>query len=253
MSGHSKWANIKYRKAKVDAQRGKIFTRLGRELMVAVKEGGPDPENNVRLKLAVQKAREANMPNENIARVIQRASGEAGGENFTEALYEGYGPGGVAVLLEILTDNRNRTAAEIRHLFNRYGGSLGESGCVAWMFESQGVVQVPVAASREDVDDIMLQAIESGADDVNDQGDYVEIITAPDQMEGIKEALEGVGYRVERAEIAMIPKTTVPINDPDQARRVLHLLDALEEHDDVQEVYANFDIPDDLMEEMQEA
>lgn len=252
MSGHSKWANIKYRKAKVDAQRGQMFTKLGREIMVAVKEGGPDPENNVRLKLAIQKARGANMPNDNIARIIQRASGETRGSGYEEVTYEGYGPGGVAILLQLLTDNRNRAAGEIRYLFSRHGGNLGDSGCVAWMFEARGVIEVSLA-SRAEVDDVMLQAIEAGAADVNDEDDRVEVITAMDQLESVRRALEEQGYHIERAEISMVPQTTVPVNDPDQARRLLRLLEALEEHEDVQEVYANFDIPDSLMEEVHQA
>lgn len=250
MSGHSKWANIKHRKTKVDAQRGKLFTKLGRELIVAAREGGPDPENNARLKAAIQRAREANMPNENIMRAIQRGAGELGGAAYEELTYEGYGPGGVALMLSLVTDNRNRTASEIRYLFNRYGGSLGEAGCVSWMFNPKG--QILVSVSGHEADEAMLAAIEAGAEDVNNQGDVVEVITAPDQLAQVSEALKQAGYTLEQARITMVPQTTVPVTEAEQAQKLLRLLDALEDHDDVQEVYSNFDLPDELMEQLQE-
>lgn len=254
MSGHSKWANIKHRKAKVDAQRGKLFTKLGRELIVAARLGGGDPEANPRLKLAVQRAREANMPMESIQRAIQRGTGEIAGASYEEMVYEGYGPGGVAILLNLTTDNRNRTAAEIRHLFARHGGSLGESGCVAWMFASRGLITVELDQQTLPADEIMLYAIEAGAEDVNqhEEDNAVEVITRPEDLEAVKGALLEKGIQVTAAEVSMLPKTTVPVTEPEVARRLLRLLDALEDHDDVQAVYANFDIPAGLMREIAE-
>lgn len=254
MSGHSKWANIKHRKAKVDAQRGKLFTKLGRELIVAARLGGGDPEANPRLKLAVQRAREANMPMESIQRAIQRGTGEIAGASYEEMVYEGYGPGGVAILLNLTTDNRNRTAAEIRHLFARHGGSLGESGCVAWMFASRGLITVELDHQTLPADEIMLYAIEAGAEDVNqhEEDNAIEVITRPEDLEAVKGALLEKGIQVTAAEVSMLPKTTVPVTEPEVARRLLRLLDALEDHDDVQAVYANFDIPAGLMREIAE-
>jgi YebC/PmpR family DNA-binding regulatory protein len=248
MSGHSKWANIKHRKAKVDAQRGKLFTRLGRELIVAARLGGGDPEANPRLKLAIQRAREANMPMESIQRAIQRGTGEIAGASYEE----GYGPGGVAILLNLTTNNRNRTAAEIRHLFSRYGGSLGESGCVAWMFDSRGLITVDMDVSAPEGEEIMLWAIEAGADDVNynEEDHIIEVVTAPGNLETVKEALAAKGVPVATAEVTMLPQSTVSVSDPDVARRLLRLLDVLEDHDDVQAVYANFDIPAGLLQEI---
>jgi YebC/PmpR family DNA-binding regulatory protein len=254
VSGHSKWANIKHRKARVDAQKGKLFTRLGRELIVAARLGGGDPEANPRLKLAIQRAREANMPMENIQRAIQKGTGEIAGETYEEVVYEGYGPGGVAIMLSLATDNRNRTASEIRHLFSRYGGNLGESGCVAWMFESRGLITVELEDVSQTADDIMLWAIEAGAEDVNlrEEDNFIEIVTEPGQLEQVRKALEGRRVAVASAEVTMLPKTTVSISDPELARRVLRLVDVLEDHDDVQAVYANFDIPASLMRELEE-
>ncbi|MBC7347725.1 MAG: YebC/PmpR family DNA-binding transcriptional regulator [Clostridia bacterium] len=254
MSGHSKWANIKHRKAKVDAQRGKLFTKLGRELIVAARLGGGDPEANPRLKLAVQRAREANMPMESIQRAIQRGTGEIAGASYEEMVYEGYGPGGVAILLNLTTDNRNRTAAEIRHLFARHGGSLGESGCVAWMFASRGLITVELDHQALPADEIMLYAIEAGAEDVNqhEEDNAIEVVTRPEDLEAVKGALLEKGIQVTAAEVSMLPKTTVPVTEPEVARRLLRLLDALEDHDDVQAVYANFDIPAGLMREIAE-
>ncbi|MGB9886841.1 MAG: YebC/PmpR family DNA-binding transcriptional regulator [Moorellales bacterium] len=253
MSGHSKWANIKHRKAKVDAQRGKLFTKLGRELIVAARLGGGDPEANPRLKLAIQRAREANMPMENIQRAIQRGTGEIAGETYEEVVYEGYGPGGVAIMLSLATDNRNRTASEIRHLFSKHGGSLGESGCVAWMFDSRGLITVELGEGGPSADDIMLWAIEAGADDVNfnEDDNSVEILTEPGRLEEVKENLAAKRVPIASAEVTMVPKSTVSISDPELARRVLRLMDVLEDHDDVQAVYANFDIPASLMRELE--
>lgn len=254
MSGHSKWANIKHRKAKVDAQRGKLFTKLGRELIVAARLGGGDPEANPRLKLAIQRAREANMPMESIQRAIQRGTGEIAGESYEEVVYEGYGPGGVAILLNLTTDNRNRTASEIRHLFSKHGGSLGESGCVAWMFDSRGLITVELGQGAPEADEVMLWAIEAGAEDVNhnEEDNTIEIVTEPGSLEAVKQALVEKGVPIATAEVTMLPKSTVNVSDPEVARRLLRLLDVLEDHDDVQAVYANFDIPQSLLRELEE-
>lgn len=249
MAGHSKWANIKHKKAKADEKRGKIFTKIGRELMVAAKEGGPDPEANPRLKTVIQKAKSVNMPNENIMRNIQKAVGGGDNTNYEEVVYEGYGPGGVAVLLNIMTDNRNRTAGEIRHIFSRNGGSLGETGCVAWMFDSKGLINLELRDS-DDPDAIMLEAIEAGADDVTVDEGLVEVITAPDDFETVRDALANAGYKIQSAELTKMPQNTVEVNEREQAEQVLKLMDLLEDHDDVQDVYANFDIPDELMEQL---
>ncbi len=248
MAGHSKWANIKHKKAKVDAQKGKIFTKIARELMVAAKAGGPDPESNSSLKLIIQKAKAANMPNDNINRAIQRGSGNAEGVNYEEINYEGYGPGGVAVLLRILTDNRNRTAGEIRHIFSKNGGNLGESGCVAWMFESKGLLTFDLESRDEE--ELMLLLIDSGADDYTIENQVVEVVTEVENFSSVKEELEKQGIKFNVAEVTMLPKNTVAINDLDTATQVLKLMDALEDHDDVQAVYANFDIPDEIMEKL---
>lgn len=245
MAGHSKWANIKHRKAKQDALKGKLFTKLGREIYVAARLGGGDPENNPRLKNAIAKAKEANMPMDSITRTIKKALGEVDGVDYEELIYEGYGPGGVAVMMEIMTDNRNRTAAEIRHIFNKYGGSLGEAGCVAWMFNKKGYLLF----SRESIpslDDFMLLALEAGAEDVKEEGDSVEVITAPDDFEKVKTTLMENGYQPESSEITMLPQTTVSL-EGEAAEKMLKLMDALEDHDDVQNVYANFDIPEESM------
>ncbi|AVX21519.1 DNA-binding regulatory protein, YebC/PmpR family [Carboxydocella sporoproducens DSM 16521] len=241
MAGHSKWANIKHRKAKQDAVRAKIFTKISREIMVAVKAGGPDPEANPRLKAVIQKARENNIPNDNIQRVIERASGAGNNTNYEELVYEGYGPGGVAVLMNIMTDNRNRTASEIRHIFSRNGGSLGETGCVAWLFDPRGLIVIDKAELKADEDEVMLTAIEAGAEDVKSDEESMEIITQPDDFDQVKEALEAAGYPIAMAQVTMLPKTTVALTG-DEAAKMLKLMEALEDHDDVQDVYANFDI-----------
>lgn len=247
MAGHSKWANIKHRKARMDAQKGKIFTKVAREIIVAAKEGGGDIESNFRLRLAVQKARENNMPNDNIQRAIQRGIGGQDGENYEQVNYEGYAAGGVAVLLEVLTDNRNRTVGEIRYHFSRHGGSLGESGCVAWMFERKGLFIVKAEGLPIGEDDLMLLALEAGAEDVREEDDTYNIIAAPEHFEEVKAYLQQHDIPVESAEVTMLPQNTVEIKDPDEARRILNLMEALEDNDDVQNVYANFDIPAEMM------
>ncbi len=240
MAGHSKWANIKRKKERMDAQRGKIFTRLAREIIVAARMGGGDPEANPRLKAAIQRAKEANIPNENIQRAIQRGTGETSGAGYEEVYYEGYGPGGVAIMLKILTDNRNRTASEIRYLFSRNGGSLGEAGCVSWMFARKGLLIID-KEEFSDEDALLLAALEAGAEDVKVEKDSFEVITGPEDFEKVKRALIAQGIPVAEAEITMIPAGTVKMAVP-EAEPVMRLIDALEDHDDVQEVYANFEV-----------
>ena len=244
MAGHSKWANIKHKKAKTDAQRGKIFTKLGREIAVAVKEGGSDPNTNPRLKDAIAKARANNMPNENIIRNIKRASGEDQSVNYESITYEGYGPNGVAIIVEALTDNRNRTASEMRYIFDRNGGSLGASGCVSWMFDRKGLI---VIENKEDLDEeeLMMSAIEAGAEDVSDESGVFEIYTDPAEFSAVREAMENAGYTLASAEIAMIPKNTVQLSK-EQAESVMKLIDMMEDNDDVQNVYHNAEFPDDF-------
>jgi len=249
VSGHSKWANIKHQKAKVDAHKGKLFTKIGREIIMAAKAGGGDPNGNIRLKMAVQKAKEANIPAVNIQRAIQRGTGEIEGEVYEEIMYEGYASGGVAVMMQIATDNRNRTAADIRHIFSRSGGNLGESGCVAWIFERKGLLVVDPEGPQIDEDELLLLALDSGAEDVRTEENSIEIVTAVDEFERVKETLANAGLLFTVAEITMIPQNTVPVTDRGQAAQVIKLITMLEEHDDVQDVYANFDIPEDIMNE----
>ncbi|MDD3654910.1 MAG: YebC/PmpR family DNA-binding transcriptional regulator [Desulfotomaculaceae bacterium] len=239
MSGHSKWATIKRKKAKTDAQRGKLFTRLAKEIMVAARNGGKDPDGNMQLKTAIQKAKDANIPNENIQRAIQKGAGEHGGANYEEFFYEGYGPGGVAVMLEMMTDNRNRTASEIRHIFSRNGGSLGESGCVAWMFQDKGLIVVERPEGENNEDELMLLALESGAEDMKTGEDSYEITTEPGEFEAVREALEKNGVAIAFAEITKIPSNTITLEGK-EAEQMLKLTEALEDHDDVQNVYTNF-------------
>ncbi|RDV82547.1 YebC/PmpR family DNA-binding transcriptional regulator [Ammonifex thiophilus] len=248
MAGHSKWAQIKRKKAKVDAERGKIFTKLSREIMVAVRMGGGDPEANPRLRAAIDRAREANIPMENIKRAIQKALGEGAGEKYEEVFYEGYGPGGVALLIRTTTNNRNRTAAEVRHILSKFGGSLGEAGCVSWLFRSQGLITVRKDSGFSE-EDLLLLAMEAGANDLQETEDTFEIITAPEDLARVKQKLQEQGVPVEAAELTLLPQTTVPL-EGEEAVKVLRLVQALEDLDDVEEVYANFDIPSTLMEEV---
>jgi YebC/PmpR family DNA-binding regulatory protein len=245
VSGHSKWAGIKHKKAVVDAKRGQAFTKAAREITIAAKEGGGDADANFRLRLAVQKAREVNMPADKIQSAIDRGTGAGKGDALEELRYEGYGPAGVAILVDAVTDNRNRTAPAIRHVFSKHGGSLGETNSVAWMFERKGVIAV--ALQGKDSDEVELAAIEAGAEDIQGEGDSREITTDPGAVEDVRKALEGAGVDVESAEVTMQPKQTVPVGE-DRAAAVLRLVEALEEDDDVQQVYANFDIPDDVLE-----
>ncbi|HAP32493.1 MAG TPA: YebC/PmpR family DNA-binding transcriptional regulator [Firmicutes bacterium] len=247
MAGHSKWANVKHRKARVDAQKGKIFTKLAREIIIAAKEGGGDLEANFRLRLAVQKARDANLPGDNIARAIQKGTGEQDTIVLEQFNYEGYGPGGVAVLLEVMTDNRNRTAAEIRSIFSRRGGNMGESGCVAWMFKRMGSLSVDKQQNSIPEDELMLLALENGAEDFKDESNSYLILTAPEDFEQVKGQMEKKGAFFTEAEVTMVPQNTVLVTDPEEAKKLLSLLEALEDQDDVQNVHANLDIPEEIL------
>ncbi|MCC7090183.1 MAG: YebC/PmpR family DNA-binding transcriptional regulator [Chloroflexi bacterium] len=244
MSGHSKWATIKRAKGANDQKRGALFTKLAREIMQAAKQGGGDPAMNFKLRLAVQRAKAANMPNDNIERAIAKATGAGGEDNLDEITYEGYGPGGTAILLVTLTDNRNRTVSEIRHQFSRAGGSLGETGSVGWQFEAKGLITVPVNSS--DAEELALQAIDAGAEDVEVQGDVVEVRTDPSSLETVRKALESAGLEVENADFAMVPKVVVELEEK-AAHQVLRLIEALEDLEDVQRVYSNADFTDEAL------
>ncbi len=246
MAGHSKWAQIKHKKKATDAKRGQLFTKLARAIIVAAKEGGPDPSANLALQNAVEKAKSYSMPKENIERAIARGAGTDGGADAYEpVVYEGYGPAGVAVIVETLTDNRNRTASEVRHAFAKHDGNLGAAGSVAWLFERRGVVLVDGSA---DEDTVVLAAAEGGADDVSRDGDVLQVVCAPEDVVSVRAALEGAGVAVDSAEVALQPKTTVRIDDESAARKVVKMMDALEEIDDVQDVFANFDIAEQVLE-----
>jgi YebC/PmpR family DNA-binding regulatory protein len=249
MSGHSKWAGIKHKKAVVDARRGQIFTKVAAELTVSVREGGADPTGNFRLRLAIQKAREVNMPADNIERAIQRGAGGKDGESLVEVRYEGYGPHGVAVMVDVFTDNRNRTVAAVRNLFIRSGGSLGEANSVGWMFSDQGVIRVdPKGKDPEAMAIELMELLDVGDDgDIGVDGDSVQVVMAPNRFEDTRHRLEAAGCAVESAEVTMNPSTSVTL-DAGQARSVIRLLDSLEELDDVQQVYANAEIPDGVLE-----
>lgn len=244
MAGHSKWSNIKRKKEKVDAAKGKIFTKLSREIMSAVREGGPDPEANFRLRLAIDQAKASNMPNENISRVIKRASGNEDGTNYEEITYEGYGPAGIAVLVHAMTDNRNRTAGSLRHLFSKSGGSLGQTGCVAWIFEQKGIFSIE-RNDNLDADELMMLALESGAEDFDEEEEGFEIITKPENFENVKKVLAEHNIEAAVAELTMIPENYVSL-EGDDAIRNLELLEALEDHDDVQGVYSNLETDEEL-------
>ncbi|NOX20266.1 MAG: YebC/PmpR family DNA-binding transcriptional regulator [Nitrospirae bacterium] len=246
MAGHSKWAQIKHKKAIVDARKGKLFSKLAKEISVAARLGGGDPSMNPRLRTVIEKAKEANMPQENIKRAILKGTGELPGTSYEEAVYEGYGPGGVAMLIEVLTDNKNRTVAEIRHLLNKHGGSLGEAGCVSWIFEKKGLILVNKKTIDED--SLMAIALEAGAEDLkNDpKEENYEIITSSDDFQAVKEALQKEGVQIAMAEITMIPKSHVSV-EGETADKMLKLMEVLEDHDDVQNVYANFDMPEEVM------
>jgi YebC/PmpR family DNA-binding regulatory protein len=246
MSGHNKWSTIKHKKGRADAKRGKLFTKLIREITVSARESGGDPDSNPRLRAAVAAAKAANMPADNIKRAIQRGTGEIPGVSYEEVQYEGYGPGGVAVLLQTLTDNRNRTTPEVRHLFTKHGGNLGENGCVSWLFTRKGLLLV-ARGDLLDEDTLLEQALEAGAEDLDtDDSDFYRIYTAPDELHQVKEALETAGVVVETAEIDMEPSTTQQLEGK-QAQQMIRLMDAFDDQDDVQNVWANFDIDDSVL------
>ena len=244
MSGHSKWANIKNKKEKTDAQRGKVFTKIGREIAIAVKEGGADPANNSKLRDVIAKAKASNMPNDNIARSIKKASGELGSVNYEEATYEGYGPAGIAVIVDVVTDNKNRTVADVRHIFDKSGGTMGASGCVGWMFNHRGVIVIERTASIDE-DELMMTALDAGAEDFEPQEDVFEIYTAVNDFSKVREALEAAGYTFISAELSMIPTNTTDVTDPEAVQKVLRFLERLEDNDDVQEVYHNGILPEE--------
>jgi YebC/PmpR family DNA-binding regulatory protein len=247
LSGHSKWSSIKHKKGAADAKRGKLFSKLSRAIIVAAKEGGGDPTNNLALQNAIEKAKSYSMPKDNIDRAIAKGSGaDADADAFETIVYEGYGPEGVAVIVEALTDNRNRTAADVRHMFAKHGGNLGATGAVAWQFDRRGVVVVP--ADGVDDEELLLVAADGGADDIERDGDVFQVTSAPESLSAVREAIEGAGFAVDSAELMLVPKTTVAVEDETKARQVMRLIDALEDNDDVQDVYANFDIPERVLE-----
>src|SRR5712671_6081201 len=247
MSGHSKWATIKHKKGALDAKRGKIFTRLIKEITMAAKSGGGDPEGNPRLRTAIAAAKAENMPADNIKRAMQRGTGELPGATYEEIMFEGYGPGGVALIVDVTTDNRNRTVSEIRHAFGKNGGNLGESGSVAWMFHKKGYIVVPKSAAKED--DLMNIVLESGGDDLNDDGDNWEILTAPNAFEGVLEAIKKGNLEVIHSAIGMVPQNYIKLEGP-AANQMIRLLEAIEDQDDVQNVYSNFDFDQKQLEEV---
>lgn len=246
MSGHSKFANIKHKKEKNDAAKGKIFTRLGKELMVAVKEGGPDPNNNSKLRDVIAKAKSNNMPNDTIDRSIKKAAGDANAANFTAITYEGYGPNGTAIIVETLTDNKNRTASNVRNAFTKGGGNVGTPGCVSFMFDTKGQILINKEECNMDSDELMMLALDAGAYDFNDEDeDAFEILTNPDDCGTVREALEKAGLKLDQAEVTMIPQTWVELTDPADIKQMNRILDLLDDDDDVQAVYHNWDMPDE--------
>ena len=247
MSGHSKWSSIKHKKGAADAKRGKLFSKLSRSIIVAAKEGGGDPSANLALQNAIDKAKSYSMPKDNIERAIAKGAGDGtDGAAFESIVYEGYGVEGVAVIVEALTDNRNRTASDVRHTFDKFGGNLGTTGAVAWQFERRGVVIV--SAAGVDEDELFLAAADAGADDVEQDGDVFQVTSAPENLAAMRGAIQAAGFTIESAELSMLPKTTVAVEDEGKAKQLMRLIDALEDNDDVQEVYANFDIPEQVLE-----
>jgi YebC/PmpR family DNA-binding regulatory protein len=242
MSGHSKWVNIRVKKGKMDAQRGKAFTRLAKEIIAAARAGGGDPDSNLRLRNAIAKARESSMPQDNIKRSIMRGTGELEGAQYEEITYEGYGPGGVAIMVHCMTDNRNRTAPEVRSYFRAHGGNMGETGCVNYLFDHKGIIIVPKEGTDEDM--LMMAALDAGAEDVKTEDEHFEVITAPNDVYAVKDAIEAAGLTVSEADTNMVPQTSVTVTGKD-AVQVMKLIDQLEENDDVQNVYSNVDIPDE--------
>ncbi|MBC2722319.1 YebC/PmpR family DNA-binding transcriptional regulator [Desulfosporosinus sp.] len=245
MSGHSKWSNIKHKKGKADAQKGKIFTKLGRELLIAARACGGDV-NDFRLKIAIENAKAQNLPNENIQRAIQKGAGGTEGANYEELRYEGYGPGGVAIMIDILTDNRNRTAGEVRHIFSKNGGNMGETGSVGWMFEDKGQLRILREGLKLSEDDLMLTALDAGAEDFEADEEGFVVYTTPQDMEAVRQALLDQNIPVNEAELSPIPQNSIEITDPEQARKLVNLMNKLEDHDDSQGVYSNFELADGL-------
>lgn len=248
MSGHSKWSTIKHKKAKVDSQRAVVFQRYSRELIVAARLGGADPAGNFRLRTAIEKAKAAGLPNDNIKRAIEKGAGAGSSENYEELVYEGYAPGGVAVVVETMTDNRNRTAGDIRSYFTKYNGNLGTTGAVSWMFDQRG--QLIFDKETVDYDKLFEAAINLDAEDIVDEDDTYTVLTTVENFQKVVEGLEAEGFKPQTAEFTRIPQNTVPVNDEKTAQQIMKLLDKLEEHDDVQNVYMNFDIPDEIMEKL---
>lgn len=245
MSGHSKWSTIKRKKGANDAQRAKIFTKIAREIIVAVKAGGPDPDNNSSLKDAIAKARSNNMPNDNINRTIKKASGDTETDNYENITYEGYGPNGVAVIVNTLTDNRNRTAADVRHAFDKFGGNMGQNGCVSFMFDQKGIIVIEDEDNEIDEEEVTMDALEAGADDIDIDDGVIEITTAPSDLGVVRDALSEK-YTLSSAEVSMVPQTMTEITDEQQIIQMQKMLDMLEDNDDVQDVYHNWDMPEDL-------
>ncbi len=243
MSGHSKWATIKRKKGALDAKRGKLFTKIGRELMVAVKSGGPDPDSNSKLRDAIAKAKANNMPNDTIQRSIKKAAGEDGAKEYLEMIYEGYGPSGIAVMVETLSDNKNRIAGDLRHYFDKYGGNLGQTGSVGFMFDRKGII---VIAKNSDMDEdaVMMDALDAGAEDFSSEDECFEVTAAPETFSAVREALETKGYEFEQAEISYIPKTTTELTNPDDIAKMEKLIEMLEDNDDVQNVYHTWEMPE---------
>lgn len=248
MSGHSKWANIKNKKAKVDSQKGITFQKFSRELIVAAKMGGPDPAGNFRLRTAIDRAKAAGLPNDNIKRAIEKGAGAGGAENFEELTYEGYGAGGSAIFIEAMTDNRNRTAGDIRSFFTKFNGNLGETGCVGWMFKQIGAIDF--SKDTVDYDKLFEMSIEANAQDVTDEDDFYRVVTLPEDFQSCVEYFEKAGLKYEQAELTRVAENTVEVTDVKIATNILRLMEKLEEHDDVQHVYSNFDIPDEIMDQV---
>ena len=248
MSGHSKWSTIKHKKAKVDAQRGVAFQKFSMEIIVASKLGGPDPSANFRLRTAIEKAKAAGLPNDNIKRAIEKGSGQGSSDNYEELVYEGYGPGGAAIIIEAMTDNRNRTAGDLRSNFTKFGGNMGETGCVGWMFKQAGVITFD--KDETNYEKLFEEAINAGAEDFIDEEDEYKVITAVENFQIVTESLEKLGFKHKSAELSRIPENTIEITDTAVATSLLKLMDRLEEHNDVQNVYSNFDIPDEIMEKV---
>ncbi|MCA0982623.1 YebC/PmpR family DNA-binding transcriptional regulator [Halobacillus yeomjeoni] len=249
MAGHSKWSNIKRRKGAQDAKRGKLFMKLAREIFMAAKQGGGDPDMNPNLRLAIDKAKSNNMPNDNIDRAVKKATGDLEGVNYEEYTYEGYGPGGVAVMVKVLTDNKNRTAADVRHAFNKNDGNLGENGCVSFMFNRQGYLVIDRSSTEADEEELMLEVIEAGADEMETSEEQFEIYTEPDSFSEVKASLEESGYAFETSEVTMIPETYTSL-DEEGVEKMLKLIDMLEDNDDVQEVYHNLDADEEVLEKL---